>query len=439
MTDLERWQRNNEAYLSAAMELVRIRLERLAPMPVPVMAEEHRATPRTADQPPPTSGNWWKFRRHPGTLAADFRIAPKALKAASTTILPEQLAAAAENVRLAEALEPAPAMMLLSKRLGLTPFERNVLLLCIAMELDTSTAFLAARAHDDPSRPYPTFALALVAFDDAVWDAISPERPLLYWRLLEIAQGAGQPLTTSPLRADQRIVNYVKGLGHLDERIAPFLSPIASTGTDPAALPESQQAVVDAILSTLQRDSGRFAPIQLLGTDSESKQLAGQAVAHALDVSLYRLAAEMLPAHPADLETFARLWQRETALLPLGLWIDAHDLDRQSEAHATPLKRFLGRTGGILFVDAREPWPVAAGTHLFDIEKPTPTEQRQLWIDALGEANDGTAARLAGQFNLSDRPPRWSSGRRSGDRRRPPLGRRCCIIAYAHRCAGPAD
>ena len=125
-----------------------------------------------------------------------------------------------------ESGDPPPALVGLGQRLGLARFERDVLLLCAALELDTRRAALCARGQDDPQRPYPTFALAMALFDDPAWEALAPERPLRYWRLIEINQPGAQPLTSSALRADERIVNYLKGLNTLDDRLATFVSPI---------------------------------------------------------------------------------------------------------------------------------------------------------------------------------------------------------------------
>ena len=110
------------------------------------------------------------------------------------------------------------------------------------MELDTRIAPLCAHAQDDQNRPYPTFALALVLFDEPRWDVLSPERPLRHWRLIEINQPAAQPLTTSPLRADERIVNYVKGLDYLDDRLSALLAPL-ELDEEQAELPPSQQVL----------------------------------------------------------------------------------------------------------------------------------------------------------------------------------------------------
>jgi hypothetical protein len=104
----------------------------------------------------------------------------------------------------AASMDPPPALHMLAMRFGLSEFESHLLLLCAAMELDSGTASLCARAHGDPEWRAPSFALALTLFEDAAWDVLSPERPLRFWRLIEIIQSSGQPLTSSILRADER-------------------------------------------------------------------------------------------------------------------------------------------------------------------------------------------------------------------------------------------
>ena len=151
----------------------------------------------------------------------------------------------------ADELVAVPTLAVLAQRLGLSAFERDVLLLCVAAALDTRIGALCAQALDEPSRPWPSFALAMVLFDDPAWEALSPERPLRYWRLVEVHATGATPLTMSALRADDRIVDYVKGLNRPDERLAPSLLPIATDGLLP--LPPSQQAPVDALLAFVRR------------------------------------------------------------------------------------------------------------------------------------------------------------------------------------------
>ena len=294
------------------------------------------------------------------------------------------------------------AMERLGERLGLSSFERNVLLLCAAMELDTRTAGLCARAQDDPQKNFPTFALALALFDEPSWEALSPERPLRFWRLIEISQLGAQPLTASALRADERMVNYLKGLNQLDERLASLVSPVEfSTGA--AELAAAQQQLVQIILRRWRQsaETGLLPVAQLVGADPQSKQLVAQQTAATLHRRLYRLPVESLPTNPSELEWLARLWQRESRLLPLALYLDADESSNSAE-HAGALNRFLSRSDGVFFLGTRENLPQVGSPHFaLDITKPTAAEQKGAWTAALGEDAHDTPAQLAGQFNLN--------------------------------------
>jgi ATP-dependent 26S proteasome regulatory subunit len=301
------------------------------------------------------------------------------------------------------ASEMPSALQLLGERLSLPAFEQNILLLCAAMELDTRTAALCARAQDDANKPFPTFALALALFGEASWDALSPERPLRYWRLLEINQPGAQPLTSSALRADERIVNYLKGLNYLDDRVSSFIAPLEIDLTF-AEVASSQNAVVEDILRHWQREIGVGAlPIvQLLGPDPISKQLVAHHAAAKLNRILCRLPVEVLPSATQDLETFTRLWQRETRLLPLALYLDAEDPDVTAAGRSGMLTRFLARTDAFCFLAVREALPRPGRDYIaLDVGKPTASEQRSAWSDELGSGAPESPALLAAQFNLN--------------------------------------
>src|SRR3982751_5729480 len=106
--------------------------------------------------------------------------AQKVLPAYGGDAISTQAVEADAALDAASKVEPPPALVILSERLGLSRFEQQVLLLCAAVELDTRIATLCARAQDDMNKSYPTFALALSALDEPTWDALSPQRPLRY-------------------------------------------------------------------------------------------------------------------------------------------------------------------------------------------------------------------------------------------------------------------
>ena len=115
------------------------------------------------------------------------------------------------------AMSAPPALVALCEAFGLTTFEREVLVMCAGVELDASFGALCADAQGDPRRTFPTYSLALAALPDEHWSALSPASPLRYWRLIQV--GSGDSLTLSPLRIDERVLHYLAGIQHLDERL----------------------------------------------------------------------------------------------------------------------------------------------------------------------------------------------------------------------------
>ena len=297
---------------------------------------------------------------------------------------------------------PLPATLAkLSQQLGLSSFEQKVLLLCAAPEFAPGLAELYARAQGHPSLGYPTFALALALFEDASWEALSPEHPLRAWRLIEINHTANQSLTVSPLRTDERIVNYLKGLNQLDHRLRPYLLPI-SVGDSQADLPPSQQQLVDQALTYLKEATSPL--IQLVGSDSVGKQLVARQIAGRCGVQLYSLAAQLIPTSPKELEDFARLWRRESLLLPVALYLDASELEPESPTAdlAQRIRQFLYRSDGLFLLETRDVWySLGRATCALDVRKPTTAEQIAAWSAILPADLNYLTDQLAAQFNLN--------------------------------------
>jgi hypothetical protein len=265
MNEEANWQTSNAQYLATAVAWLHCKLEQRAALGQDPLANSFHEPFSTSELLKPTAPSVWQRIRGARPMPAP---PAQALLQSPAPIKPETDRTAQLAIELTafeSQLSTPPALIGLARRLGLSNFEREVLLLCAAMELDTSIASLCARAQGDPSRNYPTFALALTLFDAPAWDALSPERPLRYWRLLEINQSASQPMTTSPLRIDERIVSFLKGLNYVDDRLALLLTPMELQADD-LPLPVSQQSVADSICERLKQVAvGESLPIiQLL-------------------------------------------------------------------------------------------------------------------------------------------------------------------------------
>ena len=311
-----------------------------------------------------------------------------------------ELAARENRLRDAEASEPPPALVLLAHAFGLSAFEQNILLLGVAYALDTTIASLCARAQDNPSRPHPTFALALALFDAPEWEALSITRPLRYWHLIALSLHDTLPVTLAPWQADERIVHFAKGLNTIDARLLPMLAPAPMPELP---LPASQQSIADTIAQR-HAANGRIL-VQLAGPNRSSKASVAAAAAAAEGCQLRGLLAEALSQPPAETETFVRLFQRERRLLPMALFVDLHDADPTPHQIATVIR--LGAPegdaiGGSVFVSVREASrALSADALLVEVATPTADEQHDRWVAvAVPERGCDAASRLAAQFDF---------------------------------------
>jgi hypothetical protein len=391
MTNAELWQEENTRYIAAAVAAVRVQLEQRAQVNTRAMPPP----PQPAAEP--RRENRW-FPWHKSTTVSS-----------ETFLLPDETNVTKPGAPGAAPAAPAvtippPALVTLRQKLELTQFENDIVVLCAAMELDTSIASLCAMAQGDASRPYPTFALALSLFRSAAWDPLSPERPLRRWRLIEVGQAAGQPLTVSRLSVDEWVLNYLKGLDYSDERIASLLEPPDATA--PGDLAGTHHDAAMKILDGLRHvpEGGRPPVVELVGPDQASKKSVCNAACAELGRTLHRLRWSLIPTTPADLELFIRLWQRQAKLSPLALYVDLDGLEKDGPQtlQQAAVNRLVTQVEGPVFVDTREPMTaLSAPSLVVDIAKPTPAEQKLEWQKLIGEQDAAAAAPLASQFNLN--------------------------------------
>jgi hypothetical protein len=301
--------------------------------------------------------------------------------------------------------QPA-ALANLIEAFGLSPFERDTLLLCAGMELDAEVPGLCAGVQDDGARPYPTFSLALAALDEAHWSAFATDAPLRHWRLIEV--GIGPVLTRAPLRIDERILHYLMGTGDLDERLAVLLELLPPVAAD--TLVASQSAVAEQVADvwTGARPGPELPVVQLCGTAADCRPVVAAAAA-LLSMRAARLAAERLPSAATDLESLLRLWEREAALSGLGvLLLDSDDeVPADSDAgraRTAAIARLLERATGPVILREREPRRLSNRyATILDVAHPLASEQLAVWHQTLGDAAlDEIALEAAtAQFSLT--------------------------------------
>jgi hypothetical protein len=288
------------------------------------------------------------------------------------------------------------ALERLEKLFGLSPFERDVLLLCAGVELDASVAALCARAQGRSGGEVASFGLALAALDDPHWSALAPAAPLRYWRLVEL-DDAGSP-TASALRIDERILHYIAGIDGIDARLDELVEPVGPG----APLPPSQEALARAAAAHLAH-ARPPAAVALCGPDRESSRAVALAAAGLLGAPLLRLGSEHVPALGEQAST-ARAWEREAALSGALLLLEHAEPDAGG-ARAEVVERFADRLDAPLLISTREPLPGLSRTVLrMDVSRPTAGERRVLWEAALGRRAvtlNGRIDSIVAQFDLA--------------------------------------
>jgi hypothetical protein len=298
-------------------------------------------------------------------------------------------------------LPTPPSLETLCAAFNLSSFERKVLLLCAGIELDSRFSALYAAAHKDPHRSHPTFSLALAAFGDAHWSALSLARPLRHFHLIEVI--VGDALTTSPLRIDERVLHYLAGVQSIDERLRSIVRPI----TAPGPLVPSHQAVAEQIAAAWSqaRPQSSLPIMQFCGDDSGSKRAVAAAASTLLGLQLHILPARAIPSDFSEISTFLRLWEREAVLSSSALLIECDETEGPETLLESTVAHLLESIRSPLFISTRSPrrFPHRSVT-LLEVNKPTAAEQDDIWrsaLDAVSANLNGALTALVSQFSLS--------------------------------------
>ncbi|WP_246102942.1 ATP-binding protein [Streptomyces piniterrae] len=289
-----------------------------------------------------------------------------------------------------------PTLETLVSCFGLSDFERDIVLLAAAAELDPTTASRCAAASGDPERAYPTFSLALAALGDPHWSALTPVAPLRRWRLLDLDDETR--LTTTRLRLDERILHFLVGSPYLDAKLHGLLRRT----TAPGALPPSYDLAADRVAAGWA-GSGPDAPlrVELVDGDLRSRADIAATAARRSGLGLYSMAADDIPTDAAERDRLARLWQREAILLPAALLVEVGEMDRDQHAAADA---FIAGAAVPLVVSSPDPRQTAQPRgERVTVPKLSDEEQLGLWTTAFADVPEVTERHLqslVAQFQL---------------------------------------
>jgi hypothetical protein len=317
-----------------------------------------------------------------------------------------------------------PALAHLARRLRLTRFEQELLLLAAAAEIDPRFGPLLAQSNREPGMPWLTLGLALECLPNPEWDALTPAGRLRGWQLIELA-GSGSALAARVV-VDEAILHRLAGCVYPEPRIEPWLRPAEAEGEGDAEAGAAGECIA-AIGAEWQR-----APSLALAPVVRVQRGDGgfvRALAATLGLHLYRLAAHPLPPAPPDCVRLARLWEREALLRGCLLWVES---DCVADAEQGALADFLDGLQCLVVLTGAHRLPLRRAQR--QVELPGVSLERRLaaWHAALGThavTLNGQLAPIAEQFLLSPASIRRVADTVSGPGLEQALWRACRLEA----------
>ncbi len=276
---------------------------------------------------------------------------------------------------VAETPASSPVLQDIAARLDMSPFERDVLLLAAAVQLDGQIAALVGQLNADV---HPTFGLAMGALPQPHWDAMAPHRPLRRWHLIDL--GPAATLATMPLTIDEHILHLLTGVA-------------AGCGTDefaaapaPSALTGAQQEIAD---ETAQAARAVPWPLQIVlqGNDPDARIAVAARIAQRLGLTPLIVRDAVIDS--ADAASAALLLDR-SALLTDRLIVTGHE-------------RLLALLRAPILVALADVRQTDRSTLARTIDLPEPAEQLALWQRSAADAPEAVLHDLAQHYRLTDR------------------------------------
>jgi ATPase family associated with various cellular activities (AAA) len=219
-----------------------------------------------------------------------------------------------------------PAIDVLSEAFGLNQFECEVVLRCLAAEVDP-------RFRMDP-RPV-TVDSVLETLDGAHWSAFDLSSPLRSWGILEFEDGGA--IGDAHLRLAPDVLRLLLGFDPREEPAAAF----SVISVPPGLGEEHEQAAIALAKAILvaARISGSAPVVELHGSAEEDRVALATACAVALEATLLTMDAADLPEQERELDALVRGWARRAratgSLLCLILAADEHSASIERRiAHA---------------------------------------------------------------------------------------------------------
>lgn len=307
----------------------------------------------------------------------------------------------------------------LATRFSLCTFDIDVILICLAAEVDLRYERLYAYLQDDVTKKRPSIDLVLnllcTSFP-AKLEArgrFSMAAPLLHHQLVSLLEDPGSPrspLLSRHVKLDERVVNYLLGADEIDLRLNNYVSLVESQRTfESLVLPPELLEHLHS-LAEQRSVSGESLELYFQGQYGVGKRSTAEALCRIAGLKLLLVdIAALVAATGADFTNTVRLSLREAALQNAAIYWSGFDtlLTEEHQFLRRVLLHELKAVRGMLFLSGEIAWEPAdiPGLRFVRIEFPAPpyADRLLLWRRELAEMHCTAvdAAALANKFHFT--------------------------------------
>ena len=292
---------------------------------------------------------------------------------------------------------------------ALSRFERQLLLLCLAMELDTEVPGLCLAIGQ---QAFPSMALALSCFNGE-YASMAPEAPLSYFALIQSTEDKPSPMHRRIFISEWALL-YLTGSPSMDPSLTTSLHAV--TLAEPRLASHCQAAEKLQKLRSDTRVHGnpdsRASAIQLVAATEEDQRQVAALLAHQEGCVIYEFNLYHLPLRAEEQKQYIQRLQRELIARQCLLLIDCRRLVAASEAEVDiqllrhALASFIRDVPNacLLFATQQIHLP-RTSIHWLQLPALSAQEQQQLWLHCLPESDatemQTTLSELTAQYSLT--------------------------------------
>jgi hypothetical protein len=309
----------------------------------------------------------------------------------------------------------------LRERFGLDPLDVDVLLVCLAPELDLRYERLYAYLQDDITRKRPSVDLTLSLLAPTLEERLdglhhfSPEAVLFKHQLLAFAHDPSTPdppLPAQPLKLDGRITRFLLGSDEIDPHIRPFAARFEPRPATHVLMDAELQQRLAGLAHSAWAAHG--AVVHLSGPYGVGKQQAAEAICRDRAQRLLTVDSDLLAERDSEeFEHGVTLILREAVLQPAAVLWKGFDalLEEKRRPLLQALVRSLAGSGVFSLLAGELPWQPQEGLSGFpfvqlDLRRPDSVHRSRVWLETLTRHADNGVdldlETLAGRFQLTD-------------------------------------